>query len=335
MSSIRLSDINGVLHFEAFKPWLAAIPKANRTHDAVEDAAVDFLKQYETKYGTPMTPTIFEAFCHAVVVEIFWHKIWPVSAKAATAVAREATVEDLAAASAAMMTQSWGDADNMPHAELDSNNEYIYDEPTPMVANPNPWTVSTEEALENFEVPDLTLRKGIYENFPVVVKQINSNDGTDRYAVEWHHDNLWASFDENARGNQDFLEWKETLTIRLLHSLSTYSNKYIVEAARDENQICVVAMVHHIRAPAVPTVTATTAAPVAVGRRRALDVLKMAPVSWERNGATHNVKLHGKKCRELGLSEAVVKKDLLANLAQCADCTISSGAGFLCVVTML
>ena len=332
MSSIRLSDINGVLHFEAFKPWLAAIPKANRTQDAVEDAAVDFLKQYETKYGTPMTPTIFEAFCHAVVVEIFWHKIWPVSAKAATAVAREATVEDLAAATNAMMATSWGDASNAPRAELDSDTEYIYDEPTPMVANPNPWAVSTAEALVNFEVPDLTLRKGIYENFPVVVKQLNSNDGTERYTVEWHNDNLWKSFDENARGDQDFLEWKETVSIRLLHSLGVYSNKYTVEAARDENQICVIAMVHHTRtaAPAV-----APAAPVGAGRRRALDVLKTAPVSWERNGATHSVKLHAKKCREFGLSESVVKKDLLANLAQCADCTVSSGAGFLCVVTML
>ena len=332
MSSIRLSDVNGVLHFEAFKPWLAAIPKNNRTCDAVEDAAVDFLKQYETKYGTPMTPTIFEAFCHAVVVEIYQHKLWPVSSTPRA----EATVADLAAAHAKMESVSWGEEFIAPQvAELDSDNEYIYDEPTPMVANPNPWAVTTEEALENFEVPDLTLRKGIYENFPVVVKQLNSNDGTERYAVEWHHDNLWTSFEKNARGDQDFLEWKETVSIRLLHSLNAYGNKYSVEAARDENQICVIAMVHQARVIASPATTVAAAAPVASGRRRALDVLKTAPVSWERNGATHNVKLHAKKCREFGLSETAVKKDLLANLAQCADCTVSSASGFLCVVTML
>ena len=330
MSSIRLSDINGVHHYKAFQPWLAAIPKAKRTRDAVEDAAVDFMQKYEAKYGMPMTPTIFEAFCHNIMTEIFYSKVWPVSAKAMPV--PEATIEDLAAANAAMMTQSWGDADNMPHAELDSDNDYIYDEPTPMVANPNPWTVSTSEALENFEVPDLTLRKGIYENFPVVIKQINSNDGTDRYSVEWHHDNLWKSFNENAGVELDFLEWKETLTIRLLHSLGVYSNKYTVEAARDENQVCVIAMAHHAR---VTTPAPAAVTPVVTGRRRALDVLKTAPVSWERNGATHNVKLHIKKCRELGLSEAVVKADLLANLAQCADCTVSSASGFLCVVSML
>jgi hypothetical protein len=330
--SSRLSDVNGIFHYAAFKPFLAAIPKANRTRDAVEDAAVDFMQKYEAKYGMPMTPTIFEAFCHNIMTEIFEHKLWPVAAKK-TAAKSEATIEDLQAKYDAMMTVNWGDDKYMPQAELDSDNEYIYDQPTPMVATANPWAVSEADALTGFTVPDLTLRKGIWENFPVILKPVDDCDGTARYAIEWHWDRLDASF-ETCGANLDAMEWEHILRMRLYHSLATYSNKYTVEDARDENQICVIAMVHGVRA-----VAETTVVPSAVrhGVRRALDILKMAPVSWDRDGAKHTVKLHNKKCKELGLSEAAVKADLLAQLATCGDCVVTNSAvkGILCIVTML
>ena len=339
--SSRLSDVNGIFHYAAFKPFLAAIPKSNRTRDAVEDAAVDFMRKYEAKYGMPMTPTIFEAFCHNIMTEIFQHKLWPVAAKKTTASANEATIEDLQAKYNAMMTVSWGDDKYLPQAELDSDNEYIYDVPTPQVANPNPWAVSEDDALTGFTVPDLTLRKGIWENWPVVLKPVDDCDGTARYAIEWHWDRLDASFvTEGASRNLDAMEWEDILRQRLFHSLAAYSNKYTVEAARDENQICVIAMVHGMRAAtASETATAAVATPSAVrhGVRRALDILKMAPVSWDRDGSKHTVKLHNKKCKELGLSEAAVKTDLLNALAACGDCVVTASniKGILCVVTIL
>jgi hypothetical protein len=338
--SSRLSDVNGIFHYAAFKPFLAAIPKANRTRDAVEDAAVDFMRKYEAKYGMPMTPTIFEAFCHNIMTEIFEHKLWPVAAKK-TAVKSEATIEDLQAKYDAMMTVNWGDDKYMPQAELDSDNEYIYDEPTPMVATANPWAVSEADALDGFTVPDLTLRKGIWENWPVILKPVDDCDGTARYAIEWHWDRLDASFMvEGALKNLDAMEWEHILRIRLFHSLAAYNNKYTVEAARDDQQICVIAMVHGVRAAtASETTTAAVATPSAVrhGVRRALDILKMAPVSWDRDGAKHTVKLHNKKCKELGLSMATVKTDLMAQLATCSDCVVTNSVvkGILCVVTML
>jgi hypothetical protein len=339
--SFRLSDVNGIHHYAAFKPFLAAIPKSNRTRDAVEDAAVDFMRKYEAKYGMPMTPTIFEAFCHNIMTEIFQHKLWPVAAKK-TAAKSMATIEDLQAKYDTMMTVSWGDDKYMPQAELDSDNEYIYDQPTQMVATANPWAVSEADALNGFTVPDLTLRKGIWESFPVILKPVDDCDGTARYAIEWHWDRLDASFmAEGASRNLDAMEWEDILRMRLFHSLATYSNKYTVEAARDDQQICVIAMVHGMRAAAAAAASETTAVatPSAVrhGVRRALDILKMAPVSWDRDGAKHTVKLHNKKCKELGLSEAAVKTDLMAQLATCSDCVMTNSAvkGVLCVVTIL
>ena len=202
----------------------------------------------------------------------------------------------------------------------------------PLVANPDPWAVRDEDALNDFEVPDLTLRKGIWTNFPVVLKQLHDSDGTDRYTVEWHYDNLWTSFEDNAPGDVDFGEWKEYMTIRLFHSLNAYNHKYIVEESRTDEQICVIAMVH---APIVASLAGEVAA-APVARRRALDVLKAAPISWDREGAKHSIKVHRQKSRELGLSEAAIKADLLTNLAKCPDCVVSAApAGYLCVVTLL
>ena len=215
---------------------------------------------------------------------------------------------------------------------LETESIIVNDEP--LVANPDPWAVRDEDALEGFEVPDLTLRKGIWTNFPVVLKQLHDGDGTDRYSVEWHYDNLWASFETNAPGDVDFGEWKEYMTIRLFHSLNVYSRKYIVEEPRTDEQICVIAMVH---APVIAVAAvAGTVATTPVARRRALDVLKASPISWDREGAKHSIKVHRQKCRELGLPEATVKAELLANLAQCPDCVVSAApAGYLCVVTLL
>lgn len=221
--------------------------------------------------------------------------------------------------------QSWGDF-------VYDNGGFDVAEP-PLVPNPDPWAVDARDVLKDYEVPDLTLRKGIWTHFPVVLKQLNDGDGTDRYSVEWHSDNLWASFVANARSDVDFVEWKEWVSIRLFHSLGLYGRKYTVEEARAEGQVCVLAMVHLPRAEEAPVVVATTLS--APGRRRALDVLKTAPISWERDGAKHSVKIHNKKCRELGLSEAAVKADLLNSLKQCPDCVVSSAPGFICVVTML
>ena len=101
-----------------------------------------------------------------------------------------------------------------------------------------------EDILENWSVPDITLRKGIWENFPVSLVPIVDGDGTDRYAVVWHRKNLeeWArlraeTFDEY----QEYDGWCEW---RLRFSLNHYSHKYAIEEPRDSSMIMVIAMVH-------------------------------------------------------------------------------------------
>lgn len=337
MSSSRMSDVDGMLHYEAFKPFLAAIPKSNRTQEAVEDMAVKFMKLYEQTYGTPMSETIFEAFCKAVVTEVFYYKLWPVASNAAAKVTVkcEATVEDLVATTAKMESVNWGDME-FEQAELDSDNEYVYDVPAALVASADPWAVSEAEALDGFTVPDLTLRKGIWTAFPVILKPVDDFDGTARYSIDWHWDNLDASFETQGR-NLDLLEWEDILRQRLFYSLRAFSNKYTIEPARDANQLCVISMVHLPRSEVVEEIATAVPAAARHGVRRALDILKMAPVSWDREGAKHTVKPHNKKCKELGLSEAAVKKDLLAALATCGDCVVTASniKGILCIVTML
>jgi len=344
--SNRIYDFSGFNHFRAFRPWLARIPKTNRTVDAVIDEMVNFMTVYNAHYGAPMSEAILDAFCSTVHTEIVQRKIWPVSCKnKSKPLSDEDIATILAADYKAMMNDNadWGDIvyDNIepPRAELDSNNEYIYDDDTPSgVANMNPWAVSEDEALEDFVVPDLTLRKGIWENWPVVLKPIDNGDGTARYSIEWHWANLEKSFETTAHGNLDLLEWQDILRIRLLHALGVYNNKYTVEAARDNHQICVIAMVHGTRVEATATAT-NTPVPAAMrnGVRRALDILKMAPVTWDRDGNKHMVKLHNKKCKELGLSESTVKTNLMAELATCGDCTVSTSnvKGIICVVNIV
>jgi len=98
-------------------------------------------------------------------------------------------------------------------------------------------------------------------------------------------------------------------------------------------------------APVPVVVPAPVAVPVAVvvkrAGRKALDVLKTSLVAWERNGAVHTIKLHRAKagvprnaCAKAKTAE--VRAKLLADLADCDDCSVEHSANpdILCVVIM-
>jgi hypothetical protein len=190
----------------------------------------------------------------------------------------------------------------------------------------DPFYTMEEEMLENWSVPDLTLRKGIWENFPVSLVPINDGDGTDRYAVVWHRKNLeeWnktrpESYDEY----QDYESWCEW---RLRYALNAYSRKYTVEEPRDDDMILVIAMVHLPKdescacaektktpASAVPA-TATPDAPAAIEvpskfrdlpkLTRLNDIKNNFPVVWHETPSktgskVYAVELFGKKIKEL------------------------------------
>jgi len=218
----------------------------------------------------------------------------------------------------------------------------------------------TKDALAGWEVPDLSLRKGIWENFPVTLTPIVTHDGVDRYAVRWHERNLVAwraecrSYDEGAN-------YQEYCEIRLSYALERFAHKYAVEPARDgslmtlrmvfkpkevvaedtaEADPCaaphapVVAAAAAASAAAATPAAAATAAPTgAVPRRKVLATLLSFPLSWVQEGKFFKLEIHKKRLSESGRTWNDVEFDLLAALQECA-CTVSPGRGkFVMFVT--
>jgi len=213
--------------------------------------------------------------------------------------------------------------------------------------------MSVEEyVLDGFVVPDLRLRRGIWENFCVnLIALPKGADGAERYSIVWDEERCnrcRSDEDLKARGiaptwddHTDFESWEE---IRLFHALDQYKHKYKVEMARHAGEVCVLAMVF------TPRLEETRVVP---SGPRALDVLKRFPVVWAREGASHHIEVRGDKMmasfpasfREQSRrtrDEAIqaykdkVKRDLLAALASCADCVVAAPPSdkYLCTVRL-
>jgi hypothetical protein len=225
------------------------------------------------------------------------------------------------------------------------------------VAKPEPEYVPMtfeEEALDGYKVPDLRLRKNIWETYPVNLHQIRRTfaDGADRYSIVWDEDRVeeWREMCSKATTwdhHQDYEFWEET---RLLHALNKHSHKYIVEPARHDGEICVIAMVFTPREEGSNSSSSTAVATVASKpnmKERALQVLNRFPVAWKRDGAIHSIEVHGVK-----MSERVVnfkrmsaeqqrphveklRRDLTAALSLCDDCVVTPSSTYLCVVRIL
>jgi hypothetical protein len=120
------------------------------------------------------------------------------------------------------------------------------------------------DALEGWKIPNITLRKGIWENFPVTLVPIDDGDGTDRYAIMWHRKNLAAWRNERSQSYDEYQEYEGFAEVRLFYALVAYEHKYTVEGARSDDQICVIAMTHapvdQTAAPAPATESVVAAA---------------------------------------------------------------------------
>ena len=100
------------------------------------------------------------------------------------------------------------------------------------------------DALEGYHVPNLSLRKGIWENFPVTLTELYDGNGTQRYAVRWHVKNLRDWKKHNPESWDEAMDYEDWQIIRLMHSLKEHSRQYNIEPARDASMICVIAMRH-------------------------------------------------------------------------------------------
>ena len=179
------------------------------------------------------------------------------------------------------------------------------------------------DVLSGWTVPDLTLRKGIWENFPVDVVPISSTDGTDRYSIRWNYSKIDQWRQTRPESWDEYQEYEAWCWFRLADALATYSHKYTVESAVDGG-ICVIAMVHENS-----VVTKMTG-------KRALDVLRKFPVSWDRNNKIHHIKLHRVNAAKIGAKENDVAFDLMGELATCCDCVVTSAAApYMMTVTLV
>ena len=177
------------------------------------------------------------------------------------------------------------------------------------------WTdeYKTTERLANYEVPDLTLRSDITDNFPVVLAPLEPTaDGRERFRVLYDEERLeeWAS--TRAESNDENAEYAEWVQTRLVFALNQYSYKYKVESVGGlaADHVLIFAMAH----PSAPR-----------RGRAAIPTLRSFPVSWDRDPADHTrhlIKPHMKRLREGEDEPNAVISQLLEKLLECDDCTV-------------
>ena len=204
------------------------------------------------------------------------------------------------------------------------------------------------DACEGWVVPDLRLRKNIWENFPVSLLPMNSTDGTDRYAVVWHHTNLKEWRNTRTTSFAEWQDYEDFCYIRLIQALQMNSSRYTMEGAVDPNHICVIAMVHAPRddAKSVESRTSTPAHSVTSESsskgtptlRTFRDISQNFPVNWDQNGRSLRIKFSMPKLKATGESAAVVRDRLLMALSQspaftCTPAPQNQQKDFICTVT--
>ena len=141
-------------------------------------------------------------------------------------------------------TEAWGNIMLEFKPEFKSKSNTKSNRKSNKKANIN-WNI-TAEALEDYKIPDLRLRKAIWETFPVDLKAIPSKDETDRYAIVWNMKKV-KEWREHAETRDEYMDYLDFQAIRLLHALKNHPAQYRLEPARNSDEIAVIAMVHSAR----------------------------------------------------------------------------------------
>ena len=183
-------------------------------------------------------------------------------------------------------------------------------------------------AVENWNIPNLTMRKGIWENFPVVMEELpDEDDGKKRFAVIWHRKNLAEWREKRAASYAEWAEYEAITKARLLHALRSHSRIYTIEPPRAPEQIVVLNVGHRAASP-------SRAAPAHAHAKRAasppragvpvlaklMDIKAHFPnVIWNKvdNGApgetTYAIIIKGDYARRVPAAELVSFKNALEN----------------------
>lgn len=197
----------------------------------------------------------------------------------------------------------------------------------------------------DLEIPQLNLRKDIWNNLPVIVEALGTGaDGAERHAIRVHRKN-WSEWRETrAVDYDDWLNWDVNTEFRIMKALES-SSSWTVEESDDPNTFAVIRMNIKAReklaeepvapaakpaaAPAadgwttVPARTAVAAAPAGPVLMRINDITGNFPACWNnettprssaRRGDIISISIHNTKLRDAGLNRAKVERDLLAAL---------------------
>ena len=202
-------------------------------------------------------------------------------------------------------------------------------------------TPENEDEFYGYEIPDLVLRKDIWENFPVTLIPLGKDaTGAERHSVQWHIKNLVAGRDET-----DFQEYVERTERRLLKALNASAKWDVLDSETEEwftpsknlqeirKEICILRMVFLLSeetasaasAASVVSESVTIIAEPSEGPKPALkklnDIKFYFPVVWHPQPAEgghpiYSLEIHGKQAKDRGLEMGALKADLLAALRQ-------------------
>jgi hypothetical protein len=103
-----------------------------------------------------------------------------------------------------------------------------------------------ENALENFETPNLKALKGIWETFPVIVEPA----GPKKFSVRWHRKNLDAWRSSRTKSWDEAMEYELFSELRLLHSLRKHPELYKLHKPSGRDEIVVIEVIGDVVLPA-------------------------------------------------------------------------------------
>jgi hypothetical protein len=184
---------------------------------------------------------------------------------------------------------------------------------SPKSASPNHFV---QNVLDDWTVPDLTLRKGIWEHFPVILDKIGSSrDGHERYALLWHKTNLKEWKTSRSATYDEWMEYKAYAEFRLFHALKAHSHIYTVLPPEKDTQIAILEMVEKASKPD------DSRLPVL---RKLNDIKDFFPVVWKRVEGRAGKSTYGLELLRKGVEEIskragknmteIILHDLLAAL---------------------
>jgi len=183
------------------------------------------------------------------------------------------------------------------------------------------------EYLDDYIVPDLTMRKGIWEHFPVIVNQIGPN----LFEIVWHKANLKEWRQSRSASWDEFQEYETYAEFRLIHALRQMPHKYKLLPSKKESQIILFEMVGAV------------AEPVFKGPKllRLNDIKAHFPIVWHpapgRAGeTTYAIELRGDFMRKTGQAGTkAMSNELVAALrASPAWHVLPPTAGEVCRIEM-